>query len=116
MVTLQAGDSRAEYLFQSEFQSVPQVLYSLSSFSFLLDTRKTPAPSYGSYRPWREPNALGALVTAHSSRHGVTFERSALSFGDTATSKVGVSFQACTISTGKELAPEVFGTTTVLTP
>jgi hypothetical protein len=47
VVTLDYDDRRAEYLFQSQFDLIPQVFYGLSCHSFLLDTRTTPAPSYG---------------------------------------------------------------------
>ena len=101
---MDTNDRRAEHLFQSLFHSAPQVYYSLSCYNFLLDTRPTPNHAFGSYFPWKEPNAIGVFVTAHASRHGITFEKSNLAFGDTANQKICVSFQACTISTGTDVS------------
>ena len=91
---------RAEYLYQSKFSCIPQVFYQISAYSFDLNIRPTPPPSYGTYFPWREPNAIGLFVSAIPSRYGVTFQVSDQSFADSKLQSVTMSFQACTVSTG----------------
>lgn len=103
-VTLDADDRKAEYLFQTTFASVPQVLYSVCGYNFNLDARK--GVSYDNY--YKEPNAIGVSVTADASKTGVTLEVFDKSFGDTALLSADVCFQACNISPGRSASPSAF--------
>ena len=106
VVVIDADDHRAEHLFQNSFDRIPQVYYSLSCYSYQLDALPRP-PFFGWGRRWfPQPNAVGVFVSAHASQNGVTFEKSNLSFGDSANQKVCVTFQACTIGTGQERRQE----------
>jgi len=104
-VTLDADDRKAEYLFQTTFSSVPQVLYSVCGYNFNLDALK--GVSYDNY--YKEPNAVGVSVTADASKTGVTFEVFDKSFGDTALLSADVCFQACNISPGRQASAEGIG-------
>ena len=98
---MDSDDRRGEYLFQTAFQTIPQVSFSLSCYDFNLNAHHTDDFHYWGYF-FKQPNAIGVYISAHASRNGVTFEKSNLSFGDTANQKVCVSFQACTIGTGMD--------------
>ena len=97
---MDANNPRVEYLYQSKYSCIPQLFYQASGYSVLLNDRPTPPPSYGTYLPWREPNAMGFFVSAIPGRYGATFQLSDQAFGDSKLQRVTVSFQACTVSTG----------------
>jgi len=101
-VTLDADDRKAEYLFQSSFDSVPQVLYALCGYNFDLENRPN---NYDYY--YKEPNAMGLLVTAEASRTGLTVEVFDQSFGDTALLSADVCFQVCSIGPDTSVMPPV---------
>jgi len=93
-VTLDVDDRKAEYLFQSNFALVPQILHTICGFNFDMEKR---AETTGYYK---EPNALGLLVTADASKTGVTLELFDQSFGDSGIVTADVCFQACSIGPG----------------
>jgi len=103
-VTLDADDRKAEYLFQTTFTSVPQVLTSVCGYKFDLEARKD--LSYDDY--YGEPNAAGLGISADASKTGVTLEVFDKSFGDTALLSADVCFQACSISPGVKSTHEQF--------
>nr|KAG5699926.1 hypothetical protein BaRGS_018225 [Batillaria attramentaria] len=94
-VTLKANDRKAEYVFQSDFDQVPGVIYSITGLEGNLDVIKdnpySKKPSYVS--SYDEPNAGGVLVLGYATKRSVTFEGYDLSFGDTAAFTVDVDFQ-----------------------
>nr|KAG5698651.1 hypothetical protein BaRGS_003165 [Batillaria attramentaria] len=112
-VTLTSEDRRAEYVFQSNFRTVPQIFYSITGFSKNLDAREDPKPhppaashyGYGYAPPPKpkEPNSLGVLVLVNPSQKALTVESFAGDFGDTEGISVDVTFQACTIGSGTNI-------------
>ncbi|KAL8599453.1 hypothetical protein ACOMHN_066757 [Nucella lapillus] len=120
-VTLDVDDRKAEYLFQTGFQYVPQLLYSICGYNFDLNAIEDPKHgyrrTYGSYGGYRggdgdgygysrpPPDTLGVTVTGSMvSKTGVTFEAVDLSFGDMTLQTVDVCFQACSVGPGNDLA------------
>ena len=98
-VTLDGGDRKAEYQYQTWFDKLPQVLYGLCGFNFDLDAREEPENHLYGYTP-KEPNAVGVRVNAFSSKTGLTVEAFDLGFADSTVVTVDVCFQACSIGPG----------------
>ena len=96
---LNADDRRAEHLFKTPFQLIPQVHFSLSCYNFEFDAKKSPEVPYWDYFV-KESNSIGVYVASQASLNGITFEKFNLAFGNTANEKVCVSFQACSLRTG----------------
>lgn len=101
-VTLDADDRKAEYLFQTAFAVVPQILYSVCGYNFDLEARPNDYDHY-----YKEPNALGLLVTAEASRTGLTVEMFDQSFGDSQVVTADVCFQVCSIGPGTDALPHM---------
>nr|KAG5699924.1 hypothetical protein BaRGS_018223 [Batillaria attramentaria] len=95
-VTLKADDRRAEYVFQSTFDSQPGVLYSITGAEVDLDIREEHY-AYGILHKPHLINAVGVIVLAYSTPESVTFEAYDLSTGDSAKLSVDVDFQVCSI-------------------
>ena len=101
---LKGGQTRVQHFFQKRFRHAPQIFHAVSCFTFGLDARPAPKPSYSNKVPWREPNKMGLLVQVTSvTPHGVTFQLQDLSFGDTVNWETCISFQACAFHPGKEI-------------
>jgi len=101
-VTLDADDRKAEYLFQTSFETVPQILYSICGYNFDMEARPNVYDHY-----YKEPNAMGLLVTAEASKTGLTVEVYDQSFGDTALLSSDVCFQVCSIGPSSEVLPRM---------
>jgi len=101
-VTLDADDRKAEYLFQTNFQTVPQILYSICGYNFDMEARPNVYDHY-----YKEPNAMGLLVTAEASKTGLTVEVFDQSFGDTALLSTDVCFQVCSIGPSTDVLPRM---------
>ena len=65
-VTIDADDRKAEFLFQTEFSSVPQVLFSICGYDFDMEARKGLSYNVGAYV---EPNAIGVSVVGGMYTH-----------------------------------------------
>nr|KAG5694797.1 hypothetical protein BaRGS_019174 [Batillaria attramentaria] len=96
------GDDRVvEYVFQSDFDEVPSVQYSITDINWNLDAREDPQ-HYGYGPPPQEPNAAGFVILAYPTKRSVVFRGYDFSFGDSQGINGNINFIACTIGPGTE--------------